>query len=775
VVAATAVGLVPGAVAPASAAPVAPAAPPTITGRGCAPGTGVTVVVDARELRDDVQVGCAAGQQASGFAALVAAGFTTNDDGGAPAGALCQIDGLPVEGYPTCWYEGYWSSWRSDGTAAWGFATTGPASGPLAVGTVEGWTWDAPGGGAAGAPRLTIEDLADHLAAPAECAAAPDLPTFDIVDDDEVLPVSLADGYPVEVAVLDAGADPATATWATAEVVALAGSSGPTRVLARRAGAECPNAPTFDAVYDVRATYAPRWSATGDGAPSPAIDKADPALVAFATGHADYSPGTSVNDSFKVPTNAYGSIDGSLVVLGDRGSITMTFEAPITDGEGADLAVFENGFAYGAGDYLELAYVEVSSDGEAFARFDSASRRAAPVGAFEAQLPGELGGLAGKDLAGKGTPFDLGVLRSDPAVRSGAVDLDRITHVRLQDIKGDGLDLDSFGRPIYDPDPVAGSAGFDLAGIGVLNVADVAAPVVTITAAPSGTVDVAAATVEFTVDDASATIEASIDGGPWAPATSPLLVDGLADGDHAVVVRATDAAGNRGEATASWTVALPVALDADASWAQAVATDLLGQAPTPAERAAVVARLQAGTPRAAVAGELVRSDAWIAAIVTDLYEATLGRAPDPAGLRYWTGQLASGRRTVAQAAASFYGSPEHLRRSGGTVEAWIADLYDEVLGRAPDASGLAYWVRRTAAIGRERVAASFYESPESRRTRVRTLYEHLLDRAPDPSGLAHWSARVQREGDLALAVSLVSSAEYGRRSVARFPSVPSGG
>jgi hypothetical protein len=691
VAAATAVGLVPGAVSPAAARPAAPAAAATITGRGCAPGTGVTVVVDARELRDDVQIGCATGQQASGFAALAAAGFTTNDDGGAPSGALCQIDGLPVEGYPTCWYEGYWSSWRSNGTAAWGFATTGPAAGPLAVGTVEGWTWDAPGGGAAGAPRLAIEELADHLAAPAACAAAPEVPTFDIVDDDEVLPVSLADGYPVEVAVLEASADPAGATWATVDAVDLDGRSGPTRVLARRAGAECPDAPTFDAVYDVRATYAPRWSATGDGAPSPAIDKADPSLVAFATGHADYSPGTSVNDSFKVPANAYGPIDGSLVVLGDRGSITMTFDAPIADGDGYDLAVFENGFAYGDGDYLELAYVEVSSDGEAFARFDSASRRAAPVGAFEAQLPGELGGLAGKDLSGKGTPFDLGVLRSDAAVRSGAVDLDRITHVRLQDIKGDGLDLDSFGRPIHDPDPVAGSAGFDLAGIGVINEAP------------------------------------------------------------------------------------PVALDADGSWAQAVTTDLLGQPATPAERAALVARLQAGSSRAAVAGDLVRSDAWIATIVTDLYEATLGRAPDPAGLSFWTRQLAAGRRTVAQAAASFYGSSEYFRRSGGTAEGWVTDLYDEVLGRAPDAAGLAYWVRRSAAIGRDRVAASFYESPESRRTRVRSLYDHLLDRSPDPSGLAHWSARVQREGDLALAVSLVSSAEYGRRSVARFPSVPAGG
>ncbi|MEO6988176.1 MAG: hypothetical protein ABI239_05955, partial [Aquihabitans sp.] len=116
-----------------------------------------------------------------------------------------------------------------------------------------------------------------------------------------------------------------------------------------------------------------------------------------------------------------------------------------------------------------VAYLEVSSDGTNFVRFDTASRRATPVAAFGTQAASELGGLPGKDLAGKGTPFDLSVLANKPEVRSGTVDLDRITHVRLKDIVGDGNDLDSFGRPIYDPYPLTGSAGFDLTGIAVLN------------------------------------------------------------------------------------------------------------------------------------------------------------------------------------------------------------------------------------------------------------------------------------------------------------------
>jgi hypothetical protein len=719
---------------------------PPVSGTACPAASGVTVVVDYQGLGGDVVVGCAEGAQANGFAALTGAGFTFNEDPGAPSGALCQISRKPAEGYPYCWYEGYWSYWRSNGVADWGFASTGPAGGgPLAAGAVEGWSWDGPGPGDGTAPGLAIADLVNHLPDPADCTVTPQLPTFDIVDDDEVLPVTLADRRPVEVALLAAGAPVSEATWAETDEVSLAGLTGKVRVLARRSGNECPGAPVFDATYDVRAAYAPRWNQVTDGAPSPAVDKASASFVGFA-------------------------IDSSLVVLGDRGSITMTFAAPITDGDGYDFAVFENGFASGAADYLELAYLEVSSNGTDFVRFDSASRRATPVASFGTQLASELGGVGGKDLTGKGTPFDLSLLANKDAVRSGAVDLHRITHVRVKDIQGDGNDLDSFGRPIYDPNPLTGSAGFDLSGIGVLNQRDVVAPVVEITSAPSGTVAVGDATVEFTVDDDTATVESRLDGGSWAPATSPIALTGLADGDHTVEVRATDGTGNVGSDTATWRVDVPVPSTGDQAWALAAVTDFLGRAPTAARFQAVVERLGTGTPRAVVAQELTTSDEWIEAIVTGLYADTLGREPDASGLAYWVAAIRSGSRPVASVAAAFYASPEYYRTLGGGTDAgWVTDLYRKVLHRDPDATGLAHWTEVTRSRGRVFVATAIYGSAESRRDRVRGLYDDLLGRQPDPSGLAYWSTRVARDGDLALAVHLATSAEYGRRALVRFP------
>jgi len=113
--------------------------------------------------------------------------------------------------------------------------------------------------------------------------------------------------------------------------------------------------------------------------------------------------------------------------------------------------------------------VEVSSDGETFLRFDSVYLGTQPVGAFGGHEPTLVGGLAGRYRAGFGSPFDLAALANRPEVRNGIVDLERITHVRLVDIPGDGMARDSFGHPIYDPHPTSGSAGFDLDGVAVLN------------------------------------------------------------------------------------------------------------------------------------------------------------------------------------------------------------------------------------------------------------------------------------------------------------------
>lgn len=214
-----------------------------------------------------------------------------------------------------------------------------------------------------------------------------------------------------------------------------------------------------------------------------AIPKDSSCFVAWATngtlsrGYLDIND-TLVTDSgsnrasFGVLENALGPAEGdgmTVVSLGDAGSITLTFDQPITNGPGYDFAVFENSFM---DHYMEFAFVEVSSNGTDFVRFPNDSEIPFVTQLGNASLADcrMVNNLAGKYRAGFGTPFDL----SEVQGINDSVDVESITHIRLIDvigaINGTHLSYDSDNQPINDPYPTPfPSCGFDLDAIGVIN------------------------------------------------------------------------------------------------------------------------------------------------------------------------------------------------------------------------------------------------------------------------------------------------------------------
>jgi hypothetical protein len=205
---------------------------------------------------------------------------------------------------------------------------------------------------------------------------------------------------------------------------------------------------------------------------STAISKDDPAFVQWATGYLDYLPGPNVDATWKTPEKALGKAlgtSGDIVVLGDGGQITLTFNGYITNGAGADFAVFENSFS---DTFLELAFVEVSSNGTDFFRFPNVSLTANPVGGFGLIDPTNINGLAGKYRQGFGTPFDLDALSG-----IAGLDVNKVQYVRLIDVVGNGSTFDSYPaalggpHPVYDPFPTTSSSGFDLEAVGVIHYA----------------------------------------------------------------------------------------------------------------------------------------------------------------------------------------------------------------------------------------------------------------------------------------------------------------
>lgn len=248
------------------------------------------------------------------------------------------------------------------------------------------------------------------------------------------------------------------------------------------------------------------------------------------------------------------------------------------------------------------------------------------------------------------------------------------------------------------------------------------------------------------------------------------VVDGLTPGaTYTAVVTPTYAAGGGVASDASAPVTL-VASSAGSSFVRAAWADFLDREPTATELADVGGAVDDGSrTRRSVVTDLARSTEWVATVVERLYTDTLGRPSDAAGRTFWVDQIRSGRRTVAQVAASFYGSGEYIDRVGGTTTAWVEDLYPTLLGRAGEPDGVAYWVEHADRRGRGWVALQFFQSAESARARVERLYQELLGRAAEPAGVAFWAPRVVARGDLALAVELASSAEYLARARTRFP------
>lgn len=213
--------------------------------------------------------------------------------------------------------------------------------------------------------------------------------------------------------------------------------------------------------------YAPAAGQPG----STAIIQTSSSFVGWATGYLDFLPGPNVDAVFQTPAKGLGPATGDptdVVVLGDSGRITLTFNGFITNGPGADFAVFENSFS---DTFLELAWVEVSSNGTNFFRFPNFSLTPGAIGAFGSLDPTNLDGLAGKYRGGYGTPFDLDLLKTVPGL-----DVNAVRYVRIVDIIADGTAKDSLGRSIYDPYPTVGSGGFDLDAVGVINAAPVPEP-----------------------------------------------------------------------------------------------------------------------------------------------------------------------------------------------------------------------------------------------------------------------------------------------------------
>jgi hypothetical protein len=282
----------------------------------------------------------------------------------------------------------------------------------------------------------------------------------------------------------------------TAGSTVTAAAVGALRVFARAVDGESPVGGVFSFTYNVVDSF-PGTNAAGSIIGSEHIARTSPAIAAWPVACAEFVRGldrSSASPAFDDPARALKGASGP-VNLGNTGSITLVFDPPASDGPGADLAFFENGFTTSGGLTAEYGFLEVSSNGFDFVRFDAATLRDPasvpdPTGVMTGWNTTLDWGIMGRYPSGAGDLFDLAWLAGKRAVVEGRVDLSRISHVRLVDIIGiDEARLagpddsqfpradhralissllgtydssDCFGNVIFDQYPTVGTGGLDL-------------------------------------------------------------------------------------------------------------------------------------------------------------------------------------------------------------------------------------------------------------------------------------------------------------------------
>lgn len=163
---------------------------------------------------------------------------------------------------------------------------------------------------------------------------------------------------------------------------------------------------------------------------------------------------------------------------------------------------------------------------------------------------------------------------------------------------------------------------------------------------------------------------------------------------------------------------------------------------------------------AQVSAMLTRSQEHRESVVRGLYEAILHRPIDPSGLATWSRWLTWG--TQADLASVLLSSDEYWNAAGATATDWVQAVYLDVLGRDADAAGLAYWSRQidVGTITRRGLAKALWQSNEHREARVKATYLAILGRVADDGGVVYWTGKLATWDDAQLVDSLVASAEF---------------
>lgn len=201
---------------------------------------------------------------------------------------------------------------------------------------------------------------------------------------------------------------------------------------------------------------------------------------------------------------------------------------------------------------------------------------------------------------------------------------------------------------------------------------------------------------------------------------------------------------------------------ADVLWLRRFYLDVLGRDGDPHnELSSWLALLQSGQTHASVASQILASNEPYTNLVTQLYQGLLGRAPDAPGAGFMLGDLQTHGQS-ARVVADIIGSSEYFNLHGADNTKWVQSIYQNVLGRpATDTEVQTVLASLSGGTSRADVATQFTTSAAYQQNFVRQQYNFYLRRSPMTTERDASVALMQGGStDAQVVAQIVSSDEY---------------
>jgi hypothetical protein len=187
---------------------------------------------------------------------------------------------------------------------------------------------------------------------------------------------------------------------------------------------------------------------------------------------------------------------------------------------------------------------------------------------------------------------------------------------------------------------------------------------------------------------------------------------------------------------------VPSAAEGNQAYVENLYRDILGRNADPQGLSDCESQLNQGATRFQVAQQIWNSVEHRGLQIESYYQDMLHRPSDAGGKAFWVNAMVSGAGEV-EVLDRFLTSAEYSQ-THATDAAFVDGLYNDLLGRQPDANGRADWLLALQqGATRHSIMDGFLFSTESITRLVNSYYSAYLDRVAEPQGLASWTSAVQ--------------------------------